>query len=97
MGMAVHIPEMRDIFLFQISVHALANADEPIFIATREVEQLELGFRRTCIGDELLGTLGVRRRRKPTDPGKRLQMPQSKVKRLPTAHREPRNASALTV
>src|SRR5580704_30797 len=35
-GMAIHIPHVRHVLFLEISVHPLANADEPILIPNRE-------------------------------------------------------------
>ena len=40
MSVAVHMPHVRNPFVLQIGVHALADADEAILVGARELEQL---------------------------------------------------------
>ncbi len=40
MPLAVYIPDVRNVLLLQIGVHSLADADEPVFVAAGEKQQL---------------------------------------------------------
>ena len=41
-GMTVDVPDMRDVVLFQIGMHALADADQTISLAATEVQEFQL-------------------------------------------------------
>jgi len=68
------MPDVRDLLLLQIRMHALADIDQPILVAAGEIEQLELLFGFGRVRDQLIWLAGVRRRRKRAHPCKSLEV-----------------------
>src|SRR5262245_30390251 len=42
MAVTVHMPHMGNTLLFQVSMHSLADADEPVLVTTSQPEQFQL-------------------------------------------------------
>src|SRR5580765_7293888 len=76
---------------------ALADADQTVFVAAGDIEKLQLLRRFLGIGHEFRWWLRVRRRRKSTDPRKRVEVRETDVQRLSAAHREPGQRAALAI
>src|SRR3954469_5238749 len=72
-------------FSFKIRMHALADANEAVFVAAGKTEQL---VRLLRVGHEFRRRLRVWRGRKTADPGESVEVCQPEIQRLPAAHRE---------
>ena len=62
MPMFVHVPDVRNSFLFQVGVHSLADADQAILVAAGKPEQLQPPLRIFWIRNEFRPGLGIGRR-----------------------------------
>src|SRR5262245_44837074 len=61
-GIAVYMPDMRHLLISQVSMHALANADQAILLPAGDPQQFQLVLGRGRIGNQLGRRLGVGRR-----------------------------------
>jgi hypothetical protein len=59
---AVHVPDVRDVPLLEVHVHALADPEQPIPVAAGEIEQLHLARHRCRVGNQFRRRLRVRGR-----------------------------------
>lgn len=94
---AIHVPYVRDILFFEVSMHSLADADQPILVAARKPEQFQLLFGRCRIRNEFRRGLRVGSGRKTADPGELVEMRHPEVQRLSATHGKPGQGTMLTV
>ena len=85
-AMGIDVPNVRNLVFLQVTLGSLTDIDQAIFVAARKEEQLELRFRLGGVWDQLGRGHGIGSRRKSADPSKGIQMRQSKIQRLATAH-----------
>src|SRR5260370_27052147 len=62
MSVFIHMPDVRNVLLLQVGVKALADADQAILIAIRDIEELQLPGSRRRVRHEFLRSFRVRRR-----------------------------------
>ena len=60
-GIAVDVPDMRDVVVPQVGVNALADPYQAVLLPTGEPEQLEFGIGGCGVGHEFLRGLGIGR------------------------------------
>ena len=58
-AVVIDVPEVRYAVLLGVAVHALGEVDQAVFVAARDVEELELLRGGGGIGEELGRRLGV--------------------------------------
>src|ERR1700722_2419676 len=61
-SVAVDVPDVRDVLLFQVGMHALADAEELVLVAAGDPQELELLLRAFRVGNQFRGRLRVRGR-----------------------------------
>ena len=83
----IYVPDVLNVLLLQVSVHSLADVDEPVAIAAREPEERKLLGRRIGIRNERRRRFGVRSSREGAEPGEAVQVRQTEVERLSAYHR----------
>ena len=64
---AIYVPDVGNIPLFEVDVHALADVEQPIPVTAREIEQLHLPCHGVRIGHQLRRRIRVWGRRECTD------------------------------
>jgi hypothetical protein len=79
MSVRVHIPDVRNVVLLQVTLHALTDADQVVFVAAGEPQQFELlpGLRR--MGNQFLRPLGIGRGGETANPRKCVEVGQAKI------------------
>lgn len=82
----IHMPDVRNIFLLEICVDALADPNQTVFVAAGDIEQFQLFRRLVGVGHEFNGRFRIWRRRETTYPRKSVEIGQSKIERLTAAH-----------
>ena len=81
-ALAVDVPDVRDVLLLEIGVHALADADQAVLVAAGEPEQLQLLAGAVRVGHQLGRGLRVGGRGEGADPGEGVEVGQPEVERL---------------
>ena len=79
MGVFIHMPYVRNVILLQVGVNPLTDANQPILIAAREVEEFQKPGGLFRIRNEFGTGLCVWGRGESTDPGESIEVPQTKV------------------
>jgi hypothetical protein len=51
-GIGIKVPDVRDIVSLEVFMHALADADQPVFVSAENPEQLDFLFCGLRIWDE---------------------------------------------
>ena len=93
----VHVPDVRHVFLLQVSVNILADTDEAVFVAARDIEELQLLRRLFRIGHQFRRRLCVWRRGETADPSKGVEVSQTKIERLAATHGQTGQRAVLPV
>ena len=93
----IHMPDMRHIFLLQVSMHTLADADEVVFVAGGNPKEFQLLRGGYGIRHQLCGGPRIRSGGEPAHPGEGIQIPEAEVQRLAAAHRQASKCPALAV
>src|SRR5438094_4560227 len=78
-GVVIHVPDVRDGLFLQVGVNTLANTDQAVFVAARDVEKFQLLGRLLRVGHEFRSRLGVGRGGEASDPRERVEISQANV------------------
>ena len=73
-GVIIHVPDVRDVLLLQVGVDALADANQAVLVAARDVEELQLLGGLVRVGHQFRGRLRVRRGGEAADPGEGIEV-----------------------
>src|SRR4029434_6734336 len=96
-AIVVHVPDVGHVLLLQVSVDALADANEAVFVAAGNPQQLQLAGWWRRVSEQVRGWLCIRRGRHPSHPSECIQVPESEIQGLAAAHRKPGQGSALAL
>src|ERR1043166_8175384 len=96
MGVVIDVPDVRDVLFLQVGVNALADADQAVLVAARDVEKFQL-FGLLRVRHEFRRWPGVRCGGEAADPGERVNVWDADVQGLPPAHRKSCDGAAFAI